>query len=339
MGVTGSSCISDLQTFLKLYQQGADLRTDAEYRAAYMACRGQIEKNVKGAAFPTDFQVESYNLFSILVIFSKFELANFCVKVYTDPLAAMYSTYHQRLTRPKRTLPETDNAEAMEGVLYNEVEVLAKQKQTWADVRQFLITLLTETKDLSKPLEMTSIPYLEVCIELGLASLTEQVVRKWTDSYRVKYSLSDIVGCIAQSEDRYADFSGTLEYFLPSQSMDDYVNLLLLLVNADLGLQYADWIFKEVVQQADPKEFLCSVIESSDEDAQEALQEVLGAILEQVQSTGTNSADMERFLKTLLVNSHDMRQAKSVSSSDTGVIVNGTEAKKTPPPQGGCILS
>jgi len=301
------SCLPVLKSFLDGYDAKKDLRKDAQYRADYIKCRNALNPNVKNKLFPKNFEYKKYNLFSVLVIFTKFELADHCVDLYDDVLKAVYSTYHQKLMSPTKSWPSDVEDEALQEQCLDQAEILAKMHRTHRDVRKFLITLLEEVKDLPKPMEFTSLSYLDVCIEFGLCELTVQILRKFPDSYRVQYTLKEIVQAISfcEDEEKRSEFTDTLEFFLISPKdrdpLDMYKDLVILLVRCRLGLQYAEWVFDKVKALGTMQKYLCDLVTdvSLEPRQEEALHEVLGVFLDRIQAEEPD-AELENFLKSLL---------------------------------------
>jgi len=351
------SCLPVLKAFIDDYENQKDLRTDLQYRTNYVKCRNALKDGVKNKVFPKNFEYKEYNLFSILVIFTKFELAQHCVEIYDDVLKAVYKAYHQKLMPPVKSWPSDVEEEALQEQCIDQAEIMGKMHRTHRDVRKFLITLLQEIKDLPKPMEFTSLSYLDVCIEFGLSDLTVQLLRKFPDSYRVQYTLKEIVQAISfcENEERRVEFTETIEYFLvchkDKDPVDMYKDLVILLVRCQLGLQYSEWVFEKVQKLGHMKRFLCSLVSdaSLEPKQEEALHEVLGIFLDRIQQT-SNDAEMEKFLKTVLSNEKKVEKengsVKSAASSDTmtsGVLVEDVKeddvGKRIKQQDDGCCIS
>jgi len=251
MGASQSG-VAEIQRFIQFYKEGADLSQNQAYRRTYLAIRRDLEANAKSQSFPPNFTFEGFNLFSICVIFGRPELCPYLVKCYDDPAQILWKTYSQELN-PPITNSEEENEPAKADNEDNESDE--------NPLRELLGDLLLELSSLPKPSSVSTVPLLEASIVLGKSDLSYKFVKKWSDSFRVKYKLEEVVDFICASEVENCDFSLTLYELLPDHNIKNYVEALVLLADKEIMTDYLTFFFEKVKETGDMKEFLCAAMQ------------------------------------------------------------------------------
>ena len=61
-----------------------------------------LDEEIKNGYFPKNWHFHGFNLFGLLVILNRVDLCEKVIRLYDDPIHALYYTHQQNLPKPKR---------------------------------------------------------------------------------------------------------------------------------------------------------------------------------------------------------------------------------------------